>query len=355
MKDFVLLLLFLGCCASCRTMQKSSDNGMIQSTDILLIATTHDLREIPPEAIEAVKNTILSFEPGSFFVELPPADDQYANEVVFGYSRNFELFHHLLNKKNIQIRMADSVIHQYQQLLSTEPDNPAYLGNLLHAYLLKFDISNALYYSYLLFSQYSENDSVMAMLDSTLFSADTLDQYQLIITGQEKDEFSQIIFPVAKKLGIRQLYGFDNRDDEYAYNKALKINDQELQTYVKDEFGITNEDSIKIKLEALLQTDKRRGYTPEEVFRFLNTEAYDAYRKAEYKQRIALTNSESSRNYLKFWQLRNQKMANNIAQVIQNTGTQRAVVLVGAAHAWALEQMLTEKGYNVVRPFRNNP
>ncbi len=355
MKYFLWLLLLLGCCVCCKTTQQPSESDAVKTTDILLIATAHDLRETPAEAVEAIKDTILAFKPEGFFVELPPADDKYANEVVFNYSQNFALFHHLLHKKNIQIRLADSVIDQYQQLLLAKPGDPEYLGNLLHAYLLKFDISNALYYSYLLFSQYQKDDSVMAMLEQSLFSSDTLDQYQLIITGQEKDEFSQIVFPVAKELGIRQLYGFDNRDDEYDYNKALKTNDAELRLYIKEKYGITNEDSVKEKLEAILQTDQRKGYAQEEVFRFLNTEAYDANREAEYKHRIDTIRSENSRNYLKFWMLRNQKMSNNIAQAIRDTGAKRVVVLVGAAHAWTLQQMLAERGYHILRPFRDMP
>lgn len=352
MKYHLLLFLFFGLFFSCKSIKESLESDDKPSPTILLVATAHDLRETAPKVIEEVKEEIIQFQPEVFFVELPPADDKYANEVVFKYSQNFDLFHHLLNKKNIHIRMADSVIAEYQQQLKDDPDNPEYLGNLLHAYLLKFDIANALYQSYLLFSQYQSNDSAMAILDSTLFSTDTLDQYQLIITGNEKDEFSQIVFPTAQALGLDLMYGFDNRDDEYAYNHALRNNDQELKKYVMDSLGIQEDEAIKNKLEELLGTNKRRLKDHSQLFTFLNSETYDQYREIEYTQRLALTPSESSENYLKYWKLRNQKMSNNVIQVMQKTKANKAVILVGAGHAWILSHILKDKGYQVIRPFR---
>lgn len=352
MKHYLLLFTLFGLFFSCKSIQESLDNEARPSPTILLVATAHDLREVAPAVIDEVKEEIIEFQPEVFFVELPPADDKYANEVVFKYSQNFDLFHHLLNKKNIHVRMADSVVTKYQQLLQDDPDNPEYLGNLLHAYLLKFDIANALYQSYLLFSQYQHHDSVMAVLDRTLFVTDTLDQYQLIITGKEKDEFSQIVFPTAQALRLDQMYGFDNRDDEYAYNRALRNSDQELKKYVMDSLGITEDDSIKNKLEELLGTNKRRLRDQSQLFTFLNSQTYDLYREMEYTQRLALTPSESSENYLRYWKLRNQKMSNNVIQVMQKTKADKAVILVGAGHGWILQHILEDKGYEVVRPFR---
>lgn len=351
MKHYLLLLLFFGLLFSCKSVKESPDSTSGTSPAILLVATSHDLRETPGEAVERVREEINDFQPEVFFVELPPADDKYANEVVFNYSQNFNLFHHLLHKKNIHIRMADSVITAYQERLQHDPGNPVYLGNLLHAYLLKFDIANALYQSYLLFNQYQGDDSVMTMLDATLFSTDTLDQYQLIVTGEEKDEFSQIVFPTAKALGLGQMYGFDNRDDEYAYNRALRKNDLELKNYAKETYDLKDNEGIKNKLEELLGTNNRRVQDQSQLFRFLNSETYDQYREMEYTRRLALTPSESSRGYLKYWELRNQKMSSNIAQVMQKTQAERAVVLVGAGHAWILREILEDKGYQVIRPF----
>lgn len=353
MKQYLLLLIFSGLFFSCKSAKEPLDAVPSPSPTILLIGTSHDLRETPAETIEEVKKEIMQFQPEVFFVEIPPADDKYANELVFNYSRSFTLFQHLLNKKNIHIRMADTVIAENQKLLQEDPDNPMYLGSLLHAYLLKFDVANTLYQSYLLFSEYLQNDSVMAALDKTLFSTDTLDQYQIIITGKEKDELSQLVFPVAKTLGLREIYGFDNRDDEYAYNKARRDNDKELRSYVIEKYGISkNEVAIKNKLDTLLGVKKQKVQNSGRLFEMLNADAYEASRKQEYTRRIELTPTESSRNYLKYWRLRNNKMVSNVMAVLEKTKAKKAVIVIGAGHTWILQEILEERGLNVKRPFK---
>ncbi len=346
--QLLLLLLFFSCNSAKRTFQTEK---VSETPTLLLVGTSHDLRDTPVEAIQAVKEKIITFDPQVFFVELPPADDKYANELVFSYSQNFALFQHLLNKKNIQIRMADSVILSNQVLLSEDPYNPLCLANLLHANLLKFDIANTLYQSYQLFGTYRQNDSVMAIVDDKLFSIDTLDMYQLIVTGEEKDEFSQIIFPTAQALHLPRIYGFDNRDDEYAYDKALRANDRELRSYIQDQWKVKQEEAIKNKMDSVLGVPERRIQDQSNVFEFLNSIQYDRNREMEYQQRLTLTPSESSHNSLKYWTLRSRKMSNNIAEVLEKTQAKRGVIVVGAIHTWSLRQMLEEKGYQVVRLF----
>lgn len=352
MKQPLFLLIFFGLLFSCKSVKEPSGTTPTPPPTILLIGTSHDLREIPPKTIEEVKNEIIQFQPEVLFVEIPPPDDKYANELVFNYSRSFPLFQHLLSKKNIHIRMADSVIAKTQKLLLADPDNPMYLGSLLHAYLLKFDVANTLYQSYLLFSEYLQNDSVMAALDSTLFSTDTLDQYQIIITGKEKDELSQLVFPAAKALSLQEIYGFDNRDDEYAYNKAGRNNDKELRNYVIKKYGVSKNEAIKNKLDTLLGVKEQKIQDSGRLFELLNAEAYEDSREQEYTRRIELTPTESSHNFLKYWQLRNEKMINNVMAVLEETKAKRGVIIVGASHTWILQDILEARNINVKRPFK---
>ncbi len=352
MNRILLLIISLSFLFACRATQRliQTPEKKTQPT-VLLIGISHNLAETSQQAVEQIKEEMLTFKPEMFFVEIPPADDHYANELIFKYSQNFALFHHLLDKKNIHIRLADSVILDYRQRLAQEPGNALYAGHLLHAYLLKFDVGNALYQSYLLFGGEALPDSTLAALDEQLFSIDTLDQYRLIVTGKEKDEFSQVVFPVAKALGATQVYGFDNRDNEYAYDRAWRSNDKELRDYVVRKYNLSEEKTIKNKLDTLLGVVGRKAEDSSQLLTYFNSDAYEKYRKQEFLQRLMLTPSENSRNYLKYWTLRNEKMADNVQQQLNRTNATKAVVVVGAAHTWIIEEMLKDKGFRVERPF----
>jgi len=225
-------------------------------------------------------------------------------------------------------------------------------------YLKKYDFANANFQIFLIENYFKKSFGAeeLKYYHSHLGTTDALKKNGLY---RENSEYTRIIFPVLRQLGLTQLHAMDCQTYDLEWSKAwsmvsrvypyiprmAKLDPKSAEARVKKKIDSTYADieseGMKTGLTgyALLQTNASA--------RMHNLENF--YGGPEILGFSKAYPDDLVKEMLKYWTLRNEGMASNAIQQIRATGAKRAIVVAGAGHQkWLADLLRKEKDVKIV-------
>ncbi len=302
-----------------------------QEKEILLVGTAHNFENTNNQHFEKVVDKLADFKPQIICIEAIPVWDTVSQQKIL--PKDIQRVIGLMAAMGLTSNTIIDSLNYYRKKTLEKKISPGTWTKLGFYYFLNRDFGcNSNYNWFRAVDAYSGN----------MDPSDTLVQQYL--QSEKKTEFHNVIFPVAVKLGLRQLYGVDDRstypDDINAQNETQS----KLMNLPKGKEKI----AVYMKIQADYAAAEKAGT----VFNLIND--------TTYQQTISdlitniypgVTTDESARKMKELWEKRNLSIAGRIVTVIkENNYPQRILVTFGAAHIPLLKKYLERlgTGYRIV-------
>lgn len=289
--------------------------GQNKSQEVLLMGTMHTVPKIVKKSYKPMLRYAKKYDPQAIYVESPMANDNDSWEYLKkgwskGYQRFYQLSDSLQKSFDFNTEKFNAIIDKNHSEMTQEE-----LGYLINSFIYKRDNGNYEYYSYI--KKYG-------------------------IKGSKKPtrhEDGDLTYKLALKQGHKLVFNMDDQrtNGEYhsAWNKCVNEgrnngnNTANSKLYKKD----YNSAIIPAVFRGLgRHTNKRKSINR------LHTMSSFSY---------VLEDTEGCQEGRRYWNERNSRMADNIAQQIMQSDNERNIVIVGAAHIAGLEKELKEKYPNL--------
>ncbi len=342
MKTICQLLLFLSLCACGTTKQTtlsttaaSQAMQTTQQTEILFIGASHNYpKEVSQEEFQAAIAEIVNFAPERFFSETLPTDDVEAMKAAG--ERIIKT--RALLKKGILLESPKDI----KARLTADPNNLKARIQLAVSYLKKYDQANSDFQIYQLFNALERLKPQERKLYEEFISRSYILVDSLRIHGRVggRNEYNLLAFPAAEKLGLAEFLHMGNQANTDAFHEAWgKIVDS-YQTLPHEAIS----HSRTLIEDAMLASGTAIPFDNSE---FSDLGDYFVY--AVPKKYAA--DKQAAQDYERYWEIRNQNMANLIDTQLRDSGVAKAAVIVGSAHSRLMKQYLKEKGYKITPLF----
>lgn len=308
MKNHVILLaVFL--------IATAVSSGQEDSKEVLLMGTMHTVPKIVKNSYKPMLRYAKKYNPQAIYVESPMAKDSLSwNYLKNGWSKGYQKFYRLSDslQKNFKFNPKKFNIILAKEILMMNEQDLAYLIN---SFIYKRDNGNYEYYSYI--KKYG-------------------------VKGAKKvtrHEDGDLTYKLALLQGHKLVYNMDDQQTSREYHKAWKKCAKE---------GVNNGNNSMSK--KLYKKDYNLAIIPA-IFRRLG-------KHTNKRKSLERLHKMSAFNYVikdtegciegrKYWNERNERMANNIGRQIISSNYKKNIVIVGAAHVIGLEKALKEKYPNL--------
>lgn len=234
-----------------------------------------------------------------------------------------------------RINPADSVLH-YERLVKTDSSLNTRI-NLWKFHHLNADIGNRDFQAYQIYKRLQTRDEA---IDTTSFWAkDFKRRLMSTVSNRKNGEFFNLVFPLAKKLGIPYLYPTDYKGTFPDQSKAYEALATSLDKTIEWENYMAFWKSFSDELDSKAAECR--------ALEFTNTEQWIAKSDSAQARILDHLKSEQFEAYKQVWYQRNQEIANRIDGVVKAAGAKKTVAFYGNMHIYPLRKFLTEKGYRV--------
>lgn len=279
-----------------------------QEKEILIIGTMHTVPKIVKKSYKPLLRKALSYKPGAIYVESPRPKDSISWEYLKdGWSDNYKRFYFLSDslQKNFdfdQEKLDFLLSKDFRDLSGSELDLIIYSFGFLR------DNANYDFYKYL--KEFGADGSIKP----------------------SRHEDGDLTAKLALTLNIKKLHSMDDQQTNEEYHTAW-------QNCAKD--GRTNGDNkINTKLN---KQDYNKAIIPA-LFRRLGMHVNNRKSLGRLHQLASFTyvknKTEGCALGEKYWNERNERMANNIGDQVMASSHKKNIVIVGAAHVLGLEKEL---------------
>ena len=285
--------------------------GQEKEQEVLLMGTMHTVPKIVKKSYQPMLRFAKKYNPQAIYVESPMANDNQSWEYLKngwskGYQKFYKLSDSLQNSFNFDMNKFDRIIAKSHAEMTQDE-----LTYLINSFLYKRDNGNYEYYSYI------KKHGLKGAKKPT------------------RHEDGDLTYKLALKQGHKFVFNMDDQRTNGEYHKAWNKCAKE---------GKSNGNNAAN--QKLYKKDYNSAIIPA-VFRGLG-------RHTNSRKSINRLHKMSSFNYVvedtegcqegrRFWNERNGRMADNIAQQIIKSNNERNIVIVGAAHIIGLEKALKEK------------
>jgi hypothetical protein len=320
-------------------------------TEILVFGTAHeneasDFSKIISKIKKFKPNIVFGENLSSFdYFQLP---ESYSKDKPF-YKTRMEYMkkHHL---KKIPTK-TESEIVKAEKALSKNPNLHSVRIKLTKNYLIMADRGNT---EFQIWNFKTHIYKLLGPREKIKFNREFIDNDSIFAQKlyRPNSEYSKIIFPLMKELGISKIYPMDCQKYNEDWNKAWEIVDTKIQLIKKEAeknpdspFGLCNKriETYFDSLSTILENSKLGWYTLMNQSRtyFEADEATNFYGGSKLYGQEAYPTEEVKKMY-SYWVLRNEGMAENIIKRIESRPNQRILIAVGSSHKHILDVILAK-------------
>lgn len=273
--------------------------------EVVIIGTMHRVSGLAKNAYRPMLKKAKAYQPEAIYVERIPAWDTLS--MKYYYARFLARVDTLRHSLKVD---ANAVQTAMQKPLSGLTKEDCEL--LKDHYTLALDYANMGYYGKLM------KHGVEGMKTAKAY-------------GHENTDIS---IKLAVEMGIKELFSMDNQRHFREYGKAWRECD-------KDDKTGKDKGAKRLKKEMLgLSIGEGLHGALGDYGKYTNTqkitEEYHRINSFRYRE----TSCKPCEDGMKYWDLRNQAMAQNIGNQIRNNDYTRNVVVVGAGHVVGLQEVL---------------
>lgn len=324
--------------------------------EILLIGTSHNYELNVNNDFEYVKDAVRNFKPDIFCTEYLSKENEPQSVIEAYYGERMMQRRDMLLAKNVMAEKdIPEIIKKSYKTLKTNPEFQQARVDLAHALYVSEDLGNAHYQIYQLMKA-NLNKEQSEYLSKTFDFQDSLVKY----TCRKNNEYTNLVFPLAVEMNVQKLYGFDCQRFDPLWNSAWEKSDS-LYTVFEDKLKSDTNDLNSMKSLKTIDTFTKEYYASQKRLRaayqegtqihFFNTKEFDDLAEWGDFSREDISQLEgfpleAYQEKRKYWQLRNEQMAQNILKAVKQSKAKKVVVFVGASHRRLLSQMF-ERNPNV--------
>jgi hypothetical protein len=288
---------------------------------LLLVGTMHYLPDSAGRNWQEFASFLDTYKPDAICVEYWMPDDSTSLKQVDG-GRYRAVLDSLANAWKIDKAAAQNRI----KTLYAELDHADDLKKRIELYQLlhiSADYGNAdfqAWRAYQLTSTLTENEKQLLRKEWPGYR-----RIEWLVTGKLKNnEYGRVVFPLAVKYNITYLYPVDDRTYNMRFSIAYGKGFEELTgTKMADKIRASWDEFIKLEAEAI-----KKG----NALMFINSNEW--MERSNYMQAIQYENSGSIHNkdYVRYWNLRNEKVGVNILEQIKGKEFKKVAVFMGNLH-----------------------
>ncbi len=271
----------------------------------------HTVPKIVKHSYKPMFKKALKYNPDAIYVESPMANDSLSwNYLKNGWSKNYQNFYKLSDSLRRTTSINKEAIKKLHQI-ALKDLNSNQLDKLIQYYAHMRDNGNYEYYYYL--KKYG-------------------------ISGSKKPtrhEDGDLTYKLALRLHHKKVYNMDdqrtNKEYHQGWSKCVKEGTSNGNNVILNK--LNKKDYNAAMIPAIFgnlgkHTNKRKSLER------LHKQSSFSYVKED---------TEGCKQGRRYWNERNERMANNIGKQVLQRGTQRNLVIVGAAHIIGLEKALQEQ------------
>lgn len=299
-----------------------------QEPTILLLGTTHQFNDTI-DVFGDIRNQIKDFAPDVICIEnIPTWDTLSLNNI---WSKTLPVAARLRQEQKLETANLPSRQDQLLEAIQSNPESPRLHAQLANVYYAQHNFYNAYYHWFELARLLEKTDKV----DPALIPQLALDSiYLRVAKRQSTTEFGHIVFPVASDLAIHHLESIDERGEDPAFQKHTK------KLFKRLIFNLKIFKAMKIYKKEQKKLIDAPG---NEVMAYLNSEAFRTFLDGVIEELpTRWSRSKKTRELIRLWEERNERMADRIEDVIEVKRPERVLVVFGAAHVPAVKRYLDQ-------------
>lgn len=289
---------------------------------IALIGTKHKTPETELVQISPVKQAVLDYKPEVICVEYRKPEDSVSMRYLYGAR-------HYKNQDSIRKAWkipAKSDLKRINELFTTlrKQENLIQRMELRNIFYVRSDFGNSDYQAYLIMEALkSDSSQAKALRKRFPMFSQMKSLYHQRVAGY--DEYTYLVFPVAKELGVNYLNPIDDQSTNKLYSKF----------YDKLQRKDTIYEDRRPYLDRVAAFWRNLNSLPPETNTWVYSNSPELIEELKYVDAYkldALTTSRDVKMLNHYWTRRNKKMAVYIDQVAKKNPGKKVVVFFGASH-----------------------
>jgi hypothetical protein len=289
---------------------------------IALVGTKHQTPEAELVQIAPVKQAVLDFKPEVICVEYRKPDDSVSMRYIYG-PRHYKKQDSIRRAWKIPFKTDGKRINELFTALKKK-DNLILRMELRNIFYVRSDFGNSDYQAYLIMDALKADSSQAKVLRKRFVMFDQMKSiYQQ--RANRYDEYTFLVFPVAKELGVIYLNPIDDQTTNNVYQKFFdKL--QRKDTIYEDR---------RPYLDRIQAFFRNMNSLPPETNTWVYSNSPEIVEELKYVEGYkldALTTSRDVKMLSFYWTRRNKKMATHITQVAKKNPGKKIAVFFGASH-----------------------
>lgn len=328
---YLIRLIVICLCSNCLYAQK---NGT-QKTEIILVGTFHSIPDSFASNWEKPYKLLLNCKADAIAGEWVMPDDPLS--LAKAYDSNYRQWFDsiMLNWEGKLVNPSDSIAH-YNKLINQKA-SPIYRYKLWRYYYLNIDMGNA---EYQLFHLIKGDQNWLLNFDSSSYAAKAfLKNMRRAVVRHKNSEHHNLVFPLAKQLGINYIYPTDDKST-YSYQS---------NAYGRIVNALSGTEPFK-EFESFWQQ-----YIQKEATFLRNSNAFEQINSLQWVDStdigqvriLSATNNTHTRDFANIWYFRNKNIARRVAEAATKSKARRMIVVYGNMHVYPVKKYLEEMGYTV--------
>lgn len=299
---------------------------LAQQPTILLLGTTHQYTDTV-DVFDNIRRQIKDFDPNVICIENIPTWDTLSLQNI--WADILPVAARLRKEQELEATELPNLQDQLLKSIQNKPEDPILRAQLANVYYAQHNFYNAYYHWFELARQLESS----AAVDPRVIPHLALDSlYLRVAKRQSTTEYGHIVFPVARELGIHHLESIDERGEDPAFQKQSK------KLFKRLIFNLKIFKAMKIYKKEQKKLIDAPG---DEVMAYLNSEAFRSFLTTVIEELpTRWSRSKKTKELIRLWEERNERMANRIEGVIHEKSPERILVVFGAAHVPAVKTYL---------------
>ncbi len=309
-----------------------SGQQVIAQQSVALIGTKHKTPETELVQIAPVKQAVLDYKPEVICVEYRKPDDSVSMRYIYG-PRHYKKQDSIRKAWKIPKKLDTKRINELFIALKKQ-DNIFLRMELRNIFYVRSDFANSDYQAWLIMNALKSDSSQTRALKKRF----PMFEYMKFLYQQKVlryEEYINLVFPIAKELGVIYLNPIDDQSTNNLYTKFYDKLQRKDTIYEDRRPYLDRVSAFWRNLNSLPPETNTWVYynSPELVEELKYVEGYKL---------DALTTSRDVKMLSHYWTRRNKKMATYIDQVARKNPGKKVVVFFGVSHVGAVYDELTK-------------
>jgi hypothetical protein len=299
-----------------------SGQQSLAQQSVALIGTKHKTPEAELVQITPVKQAVLDFKPEVICVEYRKPDDSVSMRYIYG-QRHYRKQDSLRKAWKIPAKQDIKKIGELLAALKKQ-ENLVQRMELRNIFYVRSDFANSDYQSWIIMNALKSDSSQAKVLRKKFLMFGYM-QFLYRQSELRYNEYINLVFPVAKELGVTYLNPIDDQSTNNLYTKF----------YDKLQRKDTIYEDRRPYLDRVAAFWRNLNSLPPETNTWVYSNSPELIEELKYVEAYkldALTTSRDVKMLSHYWTRRNKKMAIYIDQVAKKNPGKKVVVFFGASH-----------------------